>query len=41
MKPMLIFAAMAGGVSGVFTFNLFNAGLVAAPSPGSIFALWQ
>jgi PTS system mannitol-specific IIC component len=39
MKPMLILAAMAGGVSGVFTFNLFNAGLVAAPSPGSIFAL--
>jgi PTS system mannitol-specific IIC component len=39
MKPMLIIAAMAGGVSGVFTFNLFDAGLVAAPSPGSIFAL--
>lgn len=39
MKPMLILAAMAGGISGVFTFNLFNAGLVAAPSPGSIFAL--
>jgi PTS system mannitol-specific IIC component len=39
MKPMLIFAAMAGGISGVFTFNLFHAGLVAAPSPGSIFSL--
>ncbi|WML42654.1 PTS mannitol transporter subunit IICBA [Neobacillus sp. PS3-40] len=39
MKPMLIFAAMAGGVSGVFTFTLFHAGLVAVPSPGSIFAL--
>ena len=39
MKPMLLLAAIAGGVSGVFTFNLFNAGLVAAPSPGSIFAL--
>jgi len=39
MKPMLIFAAMAGGISGVFTFNLLDAGLVAAPSPGSIFAL--
>jgi mannitol PTS system EIICBA or EIICB component len=39
MKPMLLLAAMAGGISGVFTFNLFNAGLVAAPSPGSIFAL--
>lgn len=39
MKPALILAAMAGGISGVFTFNIFNAGLVAAPSPGSIFAL--
>ncbi|MBU8879296.1 PTS mannitol transporter subunit IICBA [Bacillus sp. FJAT-29790] len=39
MKPKLLLAAIAGGVSGVFTFNLFNAGLVAAPSPGSIFAL--
>lgn len=39
MKPMLLLAAIAGGVSGVFTFNLFDAGLVAAPSPGSIFAL--
>ncbi|WP_066070909.1 PTS mannitol transporter subunit IICB [Neobacillus soli] len=39
MKPMLIFAAMAGGVSGVFTFNILHAGLVAAPSPGSIVAL--
>jgi mannitol PTS system EIICBA or EIICB component len=39
MKPMLVLAAIAGGVSGVFTFNLFDAGLVAAPSPGSIFAL--
>ncbi|MFT9600220.1 PTS mannitol transporter subunit IICB [Mesobacillus sp.] len=39
MKPMLILAAIAGGVSGVFTFTLLDAGLVAAPSPGSIFAL--
>jgi mannitol PTS system EIICBA or EIICB component len=39
MKPMLIFAAIAGGVSGVFTYTVFHAGLVAAPSPGSIFAL--
>ncbi|WP_088105877.1 PTS mannitol transporter subunit IICB [Halalkalibacter urbisdiaboli] len=39
MKPLLILAAIAGGVSGVFTFTLFNAGLVAPPSPGSIFAL--
>jgi mannitol PTS system EIICBA or EIICB component len=39
MKPILIVAAMAGGVSGVFTFTLFDAGLVAVPSPGSIVAL--
>lgn len=39
MKPALILAAIAGGVSGVFTFNILNAGLVAAPSPGSIIAL--
>lgn len=38
MKPMLILAVMAGGVSGTFTFTVFHAGLVAAPSPGSIFA---
>ncbi|GMN99295.1 PTS mannitol transporter subunit IICB [Parageobacillus thermoglucosidasius] len=39
MKPILILAAMAGGVSGVLTFTIFHAGLVAVPSPGSIFAL--
>ncbi|MEB3751760.1 PTS mannitol transporter subunit IICB [Geobacillus icigianus] len=39
MRPILILAAMAGGVSGVFTFTVFHAGLVAVPSPGSIFAL--
>ncbi|MFC4322384.1 PTS mannitol transporter subunit IICB [Litchfieldia salsa] len=39
MKPLLILAAIAGGVSGVFTFTIFNVGLVAPPSPGSIFAL--
>ncbi|MBB3868967.1 PTS mannitol transporter subunit IICB [Parageobacillus toebii NBRC 107807] len=39
MRPILILAAMAGGVSGVFTFTIFDAGLVAVPSPGSIFAL--
>jgi PTS system mannitol-specific IIC component len=38
MNPKLILAAIAGGVSGTFTFSIFNAGLVAAPSPGSIFA---
>ncbi len=39
MRPLLILAAIAGGVSGVFTFSIFNVGLVAPPSPGSIFAL--
>lgn len=39
-KPMLILAAMAGGISGVFTFQLFGAGLVAPASPGSIFAIF-
>ena len=39
MNPALILAVIAGGASGVLTFNIFNAGLVATPSPGSIFAL--
>jgi mannitol PTS system EIICBA or EIICB component len=39
MRPILILAAMAGGVSGVLTFTIFDAGLVAVPSPGSIVAL--
>ncbi len=39
MKPLLILSAIGGGVAGVFTFTLFDAGLVAVPSPGSIFAL--
>lgn len=38
MNPRLILAAIGGGVTGTFTFQLFNAGLVASPSPGSIFA---
>jgi PTS system mannitol-specific IIC component len=39
MKPALIIAAIAGGATGVFTLLLFNGGLVAAPSPGSIIAV--
>lgn len=39
MKPALLLAAIAGGISGVFTFSLFDSGLIAPPSPGSIFAL--
>ncbi|KIL42134.1 PTS system mannitol-specific transporter subunit IIBC [Gordoniibacillus kamchatkensis] len=38
MNPRLILATMAGGVVGTFTFSIFGAGLVAPPSPGSIFA---
>ncbi len=39
MNPMLLLAVICGGASGVLTFTVFKAGLVATPSPGSIFAL--
>jgi PTS system mannitol-specific IIC component len=39
MQPSLLLAVIAGGASGVFTFVITGAGLVASPSPGSIFAL--
>jgi PTS system mannitol-specific IIC component len=39
MNPRLVLAAIAGGMSGVFIFQMMHAGLVAVPSPGSIFAL--
>jgi PTS system mannitol-specific IIC component len=39
MNPVLLLAVIAGGASGVLTFSILGAGLVAAPSPGSIFAL--
>ncbi|MGH2382318.1 MAG: PTS mannose transporter subunit IIA, partial [Candidatus Limnocylindria bacterium] len=38
MNPRLILAAIVGGASGVFTAVITGAGLVATPSPGSIFA---
>lgn len=38
MNPKLILATIGGGVSAVFTFSLLKVGLVATPSPGSIFA---
>jgi PTS system mannitol-specific IIC component len=38
MKPKMILAAVLGGAAGVATFQITNAGLVASPSPGSIFA---
>lgn len=39
MKPLLIVALIVSGAVGVLTFSLLNVGLVAAPSPGSIFAI--
>ncbi|MCT2345182.1 PTS mannitol transporter subunit IICBA [Niallia taxi] len=39
MKPAMLLAVIGGGMSGVFTFTVFNAGLVATPSPGSIIAI--
>lgn len=39
MNPRLILAVIGGGMAGVFVFTLLGAGLVAPPSPGSIFAL--
>ena len=38
MKPILLLGVIAGGAAGVATFQLLGAGLVASPSPGSIFA---
>jgi PTS system mannitol-specific IIC component len=38
MRPVLILAMIAGGMSAVFTFIVTGAGLVSTPSPGSIFA---
>ncbi|PYZ93979.1 PTS mannitol transporter subunit IIBC [Salipaludibacillus keqinensis] len=38
MKPLTIIGMIAGGMSGIATIQLFDAGLVAGPSPGSIFA---
>ncbi len=39
MNPMLLLAVILGGASGVLTFVVLGAGLIATPSPGSIFAL--
>jgi PTS system mannitol-specific IIC component len=38
MKPILVLAAIAGGATGVFWFQLWGLGLVGPASPGSIFA---
>ncbi|GFK23556.1 PTS mannitol-specific transporter subunit IIBC [Tetragenococcus halophilus] len=39
MKPLMFLAVIAGGISGTFTFQLLDAGLRAAASPGSIIAV--
>lgn len=38
MKPLTLIGMIAGGMSGTWMFNLLDGGLVAGPSPGSIFA---
>ncbi|MFI3162994.1 MAG: PTS mannitol transporter subunit IICB [Bacillota bacterium] len=39
MNPAMLLAVIAGGAAGVFTFGVFDVGLVATPAPGSILAL--
>ena len=39
MNPRLILAVIAGGMTGVFTLTIFDAGLLSPASPGSIFAI--
>lgn len=39
MNPLLIIAVMVGGASGVFMNMIFNSGLTAPASPGSIIAI--
>lgn len=38
MKPLTLIGMILGGMSGTFVFQLFGSGLVAGPSPGSIFS---
>jgi PTS system mannitol-specific IIC component len=39
MNPALIAAVICGGASGILTFSVLGGGLIATPSPGSIFML--
>ena len=39
MKPTLLLAVIAGGMSGVLTLTILGGGLIAPASPGSIFAV--
>jgi PTS system mannitol-specific IIC component len=38
MNPLVILATIAGNAVGIFTLQIFGGGLIAAASPGSIFA---
>ncbi|WP_392558870.1 PTS mannitol transporter subunit IICB [Orbus mooreae] len=38
MKPITIIGMILGAMAGIITFQVFDVGLVAGPSPGSIFA---
>jgi len=38
MNPLMILSMISGAMTGILTFSLFDVGLVAGPSPGSIFA---
>ena len=40
MNPVMILAMWAGGISADIIFTIFDAGLKAPPSPGSIVAYW-
>lgn len=40
MNPIILLPTILAGAAGLFTFNLFDAGMVAAASPGSIFAIF-
>lgn len=40
MKPLMFFAAIAGGVAGTFTNVLLGSALNSPASPGSILAIW-
>jgi PTS system mannitol-specific IIC component len=40
MKPILLLGTIAGGMVGIFTLTIFNAGLRAPAAPGSIIAVF-
>jgi PTS system mannitol-specific IIC component len=40
MKPKMILATIAGGMTGIFLLNTFDVGLRAPAAPGSIFAVY-